>query len=336
MADQWGRKIWLAIKELTGAPIPGSSAQQLVEANYDRRDENGVEVPGVPDGDGNIPQPPVDTSFLQKIYDVTKSLDPNAIRLGLVPGIQMKSVYGYHQYDDVNWDPPSDIWSAGAYYFGFRPSDNLRSCVQSSSDYDTVQGEGVQQIEVFGLDLNYEPVGYIVDMDGKNCVFIDSLIRCDFMRVKRVGFRGKGEGIIFVRKETPATSTMARLVLDDTRSEKAFFTVPSGKTAIVLKYKLQSFKDDSTISNINVILQAKKLNGLWQIFERALVEVRQVSTGDTLNEVILPEKTDVKATLSSSYQQSLQIGKLVPIICRIDYMLVDNSLFDVSNIEYTV
>ncbi len=322
MADQWGRQIWLAIKELTGAPIPGTAAAQLVEANYDRRDENGVEVPGVPDSSGNIPQPPVETSYLQKLFDTVQFQNPNGdISLGNARGVLAKTV----STNSVEILP--DVGQRSVFASGslFRPwLVDAPQAVSFSSDSgdDTVAGSGAQTVTITGYadSTNSDMVTETLEIYGATTVVSTTL----FYRVVEFYVEtGTTSNIGSITASHPRSSSgqtqVARVILPgESISQHCGFYIPRNKTALILDVSV-----NTSAANAQVNLEfysGQLINLVNKFFVDATTPIASHPVGK-----FIPGNCDVQLVVDN-------VTDVTVISASIKYLLIDNDLIDFTRV----
>lgn len=326
MADQWGRQIYNAIKGLVPGGGEGGSSAQLVEANYDRRDENGVEVPGVPDANGDIPQPPVGTSFLQKSFDVAELHSPNNYSaLGGNLRVKPRTVFGYTESQAAAG--VRSIWGYDTRFLGYKLTIPKKLAIRSFSNNDSISSSGARTVQVYGFDSLSSNVlqNEIVELNGVILVeTLKSFVRVTKMVVRSWGSAKLNIGMIFSSLVGDQSTILTVIPAKSGISHRAGFYVPSKKSALITRVSVIA-KEDVTG---DFTVKLKTPNGevtVEKIFCNAGKQ-RSVEYVGILVRGGLLSGTDVdvqKELLSGTSNYS----------ARVEYIELDDSLIDYANID---
>ena len=152
------------------------------------------------------------------------------------------------------------IWSEGGLYA--YPSAAVEMTASSSSTDDALAGTGAKQIEVIGLDADYNEQCIIVDMNGQNAVTISS----DLIRVNRVKVIDDQDAIGNIYIGTGALTTgkpanvYSKVDIGENQTLQTVYTVPAGKKALLFLFAASSSKNET----ITVSLKARELGGVFQ------------------------------------------------------------------------
>ena len=332
MADQWGRKIYNAILDIFGVLNPNTEA--LKEASYDRRDENGIEVPGIP---GETPPP--ETSFHQKTHDnilhIKSTLDlfaPGAYAtIGHVPGVIPKTVSSWNP-EITSLTIPEDIWQKGGLYTG-QPDLYTPATIDidsTSSDDDGPNGIGAHAISIEGLDENKDFQSEIFRLNGTATVTSTSL----WYRVTSAAVVEDPTPVIppNVNVGTIQIVSGANIFIQinpgDGFGNVAGFTVPAGKSIIISDYGITSGNDDS-IGFFRIKLLVRSPGGAYQNLDFIELNVSIGQVQKSVVGILLREFTDVLLHVHVSNVSTAYSG-------HITYLEIDNSLIDLVNANYVV
>lgn len=124
----------------------------------------------------SIPREPIRV-YSYTPFDVRVSMD-------LVDGFLGLQKFGRNA--DISLAAIEDVWSVGGDYVYPPGAETLD--VVSSDDEDQPSGTGCGQIEIFGLDADYNPISELVTLDGDQPVTTDAA----FLRAHRAICRTPG------------------------------------------------------------------------------------------------------------------------------------------------
>jgi len=132
-----------------------------------------------------------------------------------------------------------DLFGPGGIYT-VPPDGGIQMRVASSSEFDTIDGTGCQEVTIYYLDHNYIEQLERVSLNGTNQVLT---VATDIHRVN--GFRVTKTGPLLVpvgnitlsnQTGTPGTIITDIIEVGFTRARTCFYTVPLGKTLYITKY----------------------------------------------------------------------------------------------------
>ena len=336
MADQWSRKIWETLTE--GSTNIGSNTSDLKEAAYDRRDENGAEVPGTP---GDIPPP--ETSFHQKTHDnilhIKSTLDlfaPGAYAsIGHVPGIIPKTVNSSNSGIRTG-TTPEDVWRGGNPYNGLANITPFTPNINSVDSKDTsIGGVGAREILIKGLDSNFNFQSETILLDGVTPVPSTlQWIRVEYASVTIVGSENDNAGSIFIRD-----GATVYVVIRAGENTGGFlgFTVPAGKSVLLIDYNvINANEDDITLADTGFSdVRLSHLNFGEDVYTpiHSVYATRNISsTRLKLTGFLIREKTSVIARIFSSSPPDSAVD--TKISGFINYLEIDNELINTDSAKY--
>lgn len=125
----------------------------------------------------------------------------------------------------------SDIWVGGGVYPWLSTADNLL-IAPGGDPADDVGGTGAQEIEIVGLNANWEPITERLATAGAaaSAQTAQQFIRVNFVRVTRVGtFHGTEAAPILI---VTAGGPIVQSIVIFGESRQSIFTVPKGFTAV--------------------------------------------------------------------------------------------------------
>jgi hypothetical protein len=160
------------------------------------------------------------------------------IALGCHDGITFMNKFGANSAVGTSYE---DIWNPGALWVPLPAATVLD--VSSSHADDTLLGDGLRTLHIFGLDANYEEISEIVEMDGLTPVQTENI----YLFVNRVhgdtgGVDAVNAGDIYVADDSTAhtdgvpntaAAIQSKIVVGEGQSQLARYTVPAGKRAFM-------------------------------------------------------------------------------------------------------
>lgn len=191
--------------------------------------------------------------------------------------------------------------------------------LSSSDNTDT------QDIEVFGLDANYNAITQTITLTGQTPVSLTtSLVR--LFRMSNVGSTNiAGRVYCFVNGATtlgvPDTLTDIRAIIDNgnNQTEMAIYTVPAGKTGYIREL-YASTAGASKTTNYVMKMKIRPFNQVFQLrHRRTITDTKDLEKKFDTPEVV-PEKSDIIVTT-----QALETGVSgAGVIAGFDVVLIDN------------
>jgi len=138
-------------------------------------------------------------------------------------------------------DSEETVWAQGGLYSYLETATNLK--VSSSSLDDAVTETGARQVELFGLDADYNEISETVVLAGQTAITTsNSFLRINRMVVRSAGTGGQNAGVIYagtgaISSGVPANK-YATIAIGDNQTLMALWTVPAGHTAYLLQKDL--------------------------------------------------------------------------------------------------
>lgn len=150
---------------------------------------------------------------------------------GTVSGHEAVIVVGHNP--DCDSAAVETIWEAGGLYVA--PTVARTHQVVSTDANDTSAGTGARTVSVSGLDTSYLPVSETVILNGvSNVATSNTYLRINDFSVATAGSGAGNAGVITATADTDATVT-AHIAIGHNVAQQAVYTVPSGKTAFVVR-----------------------------------------------------------------------------------------------------
>ena len=211
---------------------------------------------------------------------------------------------------DLAADTEETVWDQGGIYTYLTANTTLYA---SSTD----SGDTTVTLNVVGLDANYAEVTRTVTLNGQNQVALSG----QMFRVFSAEVSGSTEadGDIYIAETDTLTGGVpdtaskikTKIVQGRERSQNVMYTVPAGKSALLINSNYLSPKNE----DICFFNKIKLLNGVWQVTGEFDL-YQNVLVADTPG-ILFPEKTDIEVTAKAS-----NAGSSASV--RLTYLLVDN------------
>lgn len=209
--------------------------------------------------------------------------------LGLIPGVSVVSKSGNNPSIDIG--SPEDIWSFGGLYT-FSTSAIIDS-ISSSDVADT------QQIQVEGLDANYDLVIQLINLNGQNRVVLPTpLLRC-FGAFNNNSLNLAGD--VYIYENTPITGGVpddpskvrAYIEQDAQQTEMIIYTVPNNKTLVYTEGHIALSK--SIASAAVLTLRSRLIGKIFRVKRSIALNSQGTGTWRAVYSVarVLPSKTDL-------------------------------------------
>lgn len=192
-------------------------------------------------------------------------------------------------------DSLETVWAQGGLYSYLSAASILK--VSSSSLDDSATNPGARQVELFGLDADYNEISETVNLGGQTAVNTsNSFLRINRMVVRSAGSGGQNAGVIYAGTGTISSGVPANkyatIAVGDNQTLMALWTVPAGYTA----YLFQKDITAATTQNnkyATISLVARPEGEVFQIKDKHVLD-----NGVLHQEYALPikflEKTDIE------------------------------------------
>lgn len=210
---------------------------------------------------------------------------------GLVVGASVRQLSAYNPAVGVNYEP---IWAqSGTTNYPY-PTAAQTLTISSSSASDIAAGAGAQSVKVEYLKSDYTLATATYSMNGQTAVTVD----IDGFRVNSVevatwggaGIQGANVGTLYVGYGTVTSGVpaniLASVAIGENRSQQSIYTVPAGRTAATLGFRVYSTA--ASIVNLKHHLQ-----GAGGFISDIIANVNGSVTATQNIPVIYPEKTDL-------------------------------------------
>ena len=266
------------------------------------RDKNSLELEFEPTGD--VPVIIKDKNGLELELELDKSVPVTSrneyfvdISRGVVPATGSEFKFGRSELVTTT---ESVIWDNGGNYVFLEAAETM-DIVSSSADDDLV-GIGAQTLLVAGLDVNYNELSEIIELDGLNTVVTTG----EFLRVFRAVVITSGtndpindanKGVITI-SGTTSTTTQAKIQINNGQTLMAVYTVPAGKTAHVTGISLSAGQGKQCLFKAKFRNGPSSTNAFSVKFTMDLYEAHFF--GSLTVPLRVPEKTDIVITGQTS------------------------------------
>ena len=221
----------------------------------------------------------------------------NAVSLGLIPGYTAVVIAGHNP--DIDATPEEDIWEGGGSlsYLSSAETMNIASTAAADDDGST----GVETILVKGLDASYLEIQEVVTMNGtSNVLTSNSYLRVHQLIAQTAGTGLTNAGIITATASSAAT-VQCEMDAGEGTSQNSHYTIPAGKSGIVLRVELDSHKTVGASPLVEFMGMVRPFGGAWiQVFGRHMET--DVDDSIVVEQPVAPlisAKTDIRMAVSS-------------------------------------
>lgn len=203
------------------------------------------------------------------------------------------------------------VWSHGGLYV--YPSSAIPMNISSSDNNDVFGGSGAQQVEVFGLDADYNEVMITLNLNGQTPV----LIPIELIRVRRAKIIGNKSnvGTVYVGDGVYASgvpgTAYAQIDLsgvlagdEENQTLQAIDTVPAGMKGLIFIFSASSAKNEE----ITVSLKAREFGGVFQTKDKLDVYQAPMLQPYPIP-LVFPPKTDIEIRAIGTASASQVSGK---------------------------
>lgn len=193
--------------------------------------------------------------------------------------------------------------------------------VSSSSASDTVD------VEVQGLDANYDIVNQTVTLNGQNRVALDT----NLIRVFRAFNANSTDlvGHVFVYENValsggiPTNPSLIRIVIhpENNQTEMAVYTIPDGKTGYLRSWYVSTAGASKTSEYI-IRLKSREFNKVFRLKHKAAIS--DTGSSHIQHNYIEPEVFLAKTDLEMTVEMTASGGSGASISAGFDIVIVDN------------
>lgn len=201
------------------------------------------------------------------------------------------------------------VWSEGGLYA--YPAAAITMSVASTDANDDFGGSGAQQVEVMGLDADFNEVTETINLDGQTEVALPT----DLIRVNRAKVLGAIDAVgdIYIGTGTFTTGVPAnvygKIDIGENQTLQAVFTVPRGKKALVFTFSASSAKNEE----ITVSLKARPFGGVLQTKDKHDIYQNAI-TQPYMPPLVFDEKTDIEIRAIGTASASQASGKFSMVL----------------------
>jgi len=212
------------------------------------------------------------------------------VALGKVPGVSTRIRTGFN---NTITNVPENIWTVGGQQVFLAVAEPMD--IVSTDANDNSAGTGLQTLQIFGLDGNFDEVDEEVIMNGLTIVTtVNSYLRVHDLRGVSAGTSGNNEGDITATASIDG-SIQNEMLGGSNASQSLQYTIPNGKTGAATKLTFSDAAGDAMIFSFFTRL----FGGLFTI-----QNVEQIA-GGTFEFSFEPftslqEKTDVRLIANQS------------------------------------
>lgn len=213
------------------------------------RDRHGSDLPVAINGGGRLDQVPHDF-----YHDVVE---------GEVPGHSLVHKFGRNASIDAA--TRETVWSHGGVYVWQTTADKIT--VVSDDANDTFGGTGAWNVEIFGLDVDYNEISELLFLNGTSPVTSDaSFLRSNRGIVRAAGLDGvsgvnagtlefvdSGTGAIHLGAVEPGTN----------QSQNAFYTVPAERSAYIVSVTGSATRGSA--ASVDIDLKVRPFGEVFQL-----------------------------------------------------------------------
>lgn len=265
-------------------------------------------------------------NLINTSVDNLKFGDPRIpISLGLVPGVSLDNFLGINS--DIDSGGLEDLISQGGTYEFLTVADFLE--ISSSNTNDTLLGTGARKILIQGCGENYVEQTETVEMNGTTVVTtVNKFIRVNNVYVVDSGTGNENAGDISIVDQATSATTVSFIGIGDNRALQFIYTVPAGKTAVIMQLtgSISRGSGSSSIKEASTRLQVRPFGftnfiPLGQVSSRS--DGSSVNGSDLSYPAAAAEKSDIRAigdSLSNNTEVSLSASLII----------VDNTTYGIT------
>ena len=163
--------------------------------------------------------------------------------------------FGYNTSVGSSYEPITDLGTNNL------PSTAAVVSVVSASTADDDGSTGAEEVEIQGLDGDYNEITETVTMDGTTAVTTTAtFLRVFRMRVTKSGSGGVNAGNITA---SISSSDVALILADQGQTLMAVYTVPAGKKAYL--YKFQGSLSKNQEANFQLRVKSSATDASWNV-----------------------------------------------------------------------
>ena len=154
------------------------------------------------------------------------------INQGRVNGKTPVIIFGRNPNIEKAPTPPEDLISQGGQYEGFLATDAQILDLVSTQPSDNASGTGAQDVLIFGLDNNFDPISERKALNGTTVVkTTNAYRRINTMYIDNVGSNERNSGVVSASQETSGHK-MSEISVDAGIAHQAIYTIPDKKVMI--------------------------------------------------------------------------------------------------------
>lgn len=178
------------------------------------------------------------------------------VALGKVPGVSGLIRTGFN---DTITNTPEDVWTIGGQQVFLTAAETMS--VASTDAADTSAGTGARTVLMEGLDNNFDEISETITLNGTTPVItVNSYIRLLDMTTITAGSDASNQGDI-TATATGSGDPQNQIRTAGNKSLAVQFTVPNGKTALLLSLTFSAGTNDAMIFS----LFTRSFGGLFTI-----------------------------------------------------------------------
>lgn len=256
----------------------------------------------------------IQTELLATQQVVVRSYELDAAK-GLLANTLTRQLSAYNPSVGTAYEP---IWAeSGSTTYPY-PTAAQTLTISSSSASDTAAGAGAQSVKVEYLKSDYTLATATYSMNGQTAVTVD----IDGFRVNSVevatwggsGIQGANVGTLYVGYGTVTSGVpaniLASVAIGENRSHQSIYTVPAGRTAAILGFRLYS----TAASTVNL---KHHLQGAGGFISDSIANVNGSVTATQNIPVVYPEKTDI-IVMAKSAATTVAVSMVAELLITIN------------------
>ncbi len=239
--------------------------------------------------------------------------------LGWIPGVSYDVKFGINLDIDTGTDP-EDIWGGGGTYAG-QPTGSAETVEVFSSDAaDNGTGAtGALTVRLFGLDANGAEQNDDVTLSGPTKVpTIKEWTRVFRVKVLTAGSGGQNAGTLTVRHTSTTANIFVVMPIGANRSQICAFTVPAGKTALILDAYVTLVESAGAAGEALLSLRARESGAVYESVIRVGVDTSSPVPFNLKGGLVFPALTDIKVTA-----ETVSANNSV-VTAFLEYLLIDD------------
>ena len=235
------------------------------------------------------------------------------VAAGRIRDVESVNVFGHNNSIGLEFET---LWNEGGLYAD--PTSPLTLQISSSSSNDVDGGTGARKVEIFGLDVDFDPINEIVNLNGQNQVATTKQYRrCFSMIVRSAGIGAENEGIVYAGFGAATAGKPALVIsLVEAGLNQALmchYTIRAGYTGYAVKLAIES----SITKEITADFVVRPPGEVYQVKQQFNL-TQDISSQDFEAPIKIDEKSDLE------FRAKADPGGTGDLSARISLILVRN------------